>query len=263
MKKNGTLTPAQRLIIAADFTPVLPERFTLSSVDGSPILFGRDDVRSKILTLADSLQGTGVCLKVNSALRACGYGLIDEIHRRGLRVFADLKFFDIGETLGTDGQLLKEAKPEIVTTVCAAGISAMRALKAQLPDTEVLGVTVLTSIEQDEANRIFHHAALIDNVCMFARHAAEAGIDGIICAPTEAEAVRRNIPSHMTVNTPNIRPSWMFVEGDDQSKKRSMTPAEAIKAGVDRIVVGRPIVRAEKPYDAAMRTIDEITSALN
>ena len=240
------LTPAERLIVAADFKP---QGF-----------HGRDQVERKVLLLADSLKGTGVYLKVNSALRACGYDLIGEIHERGLKVFADLKLFDIGETLSTDGMLLREAKPELLTTVCSAGVVAIKALKAELPDTEVLGVTVLTSVGQNEVGEMFNHVVLLDNVCMFARKATEAGIDGIICAPVEACFVRENILSNMTINTPGIRPVWAIVPGDDQNPERIMTPAKAIKAGADRIIVGRPIVKAERPYDAVMRTIEEIAS---
>lgn len=242
-----TLTPAERLIVAADFKPTAPN--------------GKDWVKSQVLALADNLKGTGVCLKVNSALRACGYDLIGEIQSRGLRVFADLKLIDIGETLSTDGVLLKEAKPELLTTVCVAGVTAMQALKAELPDTEVLGVTVLTSLKLVDTEEMFR-ATVEASVMKFALLAETAGVDGLICAPTDIAFIQSVVKRSMTLNTPAIRPTWAIVPGDDQNPDRIMTPAKAIKAGADRIVVGRPIVKAEKPYDAAMRTIDEISSAL-
>ena len=222
---------------------------------------GRKWVRSKVLSLADSLKGTGVYIKVNSALRACGYDLISEIRSRGLRVFADLKLYDIGETLSTDGVLLCEEAPELLTVVCSTGKVAMQALKKEFLYTEVLGVTILTSVTQEEANRTYSFAVLKDSVCMFARNATDAGMDGIICAATEIELVRKSINDWMTINTPAIRPTWAIVPGDDQNPDRIMTPFKAIKAGADRIVVGRPIVQSKNPYDAAMRTIDEIASA--
>lgn len=242
-----TLTPAERLIVAADFKPT-----------GSN---GREWVKAQVLALADSLNGTGVYLKVNSALRASGYGLIDEIHSRGLRVFADLKLIDIGETLGTDGALLKEAKPELLTTMCVAGVSAMQILKAELPDTEVLGVTVLTSLKDADTQAMFT-CSTEEAVMRFAQVAADAKIDGLISSPKEAEVLRAKFGVVLSLNTPAIRPTWAIVPGDDQNPERIMTPAKAIKAGADRIVVGRPIVKAEKPYDAVMRTIEEITSAV-
>ncbi len=241
-----TLTPAERLIVAADFKPTIPN--------------GHEWVKTQVLALADSLQGTGVYIKVNSALRACGYDLIGEIQSRGLRVFADLKLYDIGETLSTDGVLLKEAKPELLTTVCVAGVTAMQALKAELPDTEVLGVTVLTSLKLADTEEMFR-ATVEASVMKFALLAETAGLDGLICAPTDIGFIQSVVKRVMTLNTPAIRPTWAIVSGDDQNPERIMTPAKAIKAGADRIVVGRPIVKAEKPYDAVMRTIEEIASA--
>lgn len=245
-----TLTPAERLIVAADFKPGQPtEKY-----------YGRMGVRFQILELADSLKGTGVCLKINSALRACGYDLIDEIHERGLKVFADLKLFDIGETLATDGALLREFRPDILTTVCVAGVTAMQTLKAELPDTEVLGVTVLTSLKEADTQAMFT-CSTEEAVMRFAQVAADAKIDGLISSPKEAEVLRAKFGIVLSLNTPAIRPTWAIVPGDDQNPDRIMTPAKAIKAGADRIVVGRPIVKAEKPYDAVMRTIEEIASA--
>ncbi len=242
-----TLTPAERLIVAADFKPGRSD--------------GKKWVREKVLALADSLKGTGVYLKVNSALRACGYDLIGEIQSRGLRVFADLKLYDIGETLSTDGVLLKEAKPELLTTVCVAGVTAMQTLKAELPDTEVLGVTVLTSLKLADTEEMFR-ATVEASVMKFALLAETAGLDGLICAPTDIGFIQSVVKRSMTLNTPAIRPTWAIVPSDDQNPDRIMTPAKAIKAGADRIVVGRPIVKAEKPYDAVMRTIEEIAQAV-
>jgi orotidine-5'-phosphate decarboxylase len=252
MKK--ILTPAERLIVAADFKP------DPDAVYGSSIDRRRDLVREKVLYLASSLSGTGICLKVNSALRACGYGLIDEIHSYGLHVFADLKLFDIGETLSTDGVLLREVKPEFVTTVCTAGVTAMQMLKSALPDTEVLGVTVLTSLKEADTHAMFG-CSIEESVLRYARVAADAKIDGLISSPKEVEMLRAMFGTLLSFNTPAIRPAWAIVPGDDQNPERIMTPAKAIKAGADRIIVGRPIVNAKSPHDAVLRTIEEIASA--
>ncbi len=242
------LTPAERLIVSADFKPTAPS--------------GRDWVKAQVLALADSLNGTGVCLKVNSALRAAGYGLIDEIHSRGLLVFADLKLIDIGKTLSIDGALLKEAKPELLTVMCVSGITAMQALKAELPDTEVLGVTVLTSLNDADTQAMFT-CSTEEAVMRFAQAAADAKIDGLISSPKEAEVLRAKFGLILSLNTPAIRPAWAIISGDDQNPERIMTPAKAIKAGVDRIVVGRPITRPPQGVssrDAVLRTIEEIAS---
>lgn len=245
------LTPAQRLIVDADFRPPNPKAS-----------YRREWVRREVLRLANSLVGTGVCLKLNSALRAWGYDLIREIHSRGLGVFADFKFADIGETLSIDGNLLYEYQPEIVTVFSTAGVASMKALKAELPDTEVLCVTVLTSLDEEECASIFKYGMIFQNVGSLALMADEAGMDGIVCSPVEAGFVVSVVRPEMTINTPAIRPAWAIVPGDDQNPERIMTPAKAIALGADRIIVGRPIVMAEKPYDAVMRTIDEIASAM-
>jgi len=253
-----TLTPAERLIVAADFKP------DQTILYGSTINRRRDWVRDRVLGLADLLSGTGVYLKVNSALRAAGYGLIDEIHSRGLRVFADLKLIDISETLGNDGALLKEAKPELLTTMCVSGVTAMQALKAELPDTGVLGVTVLTSLKDADTQAMFT-CSTEEAVMRFAQVAADAKIDGLISSPKEVEMLRAKFGVVLSLNTPAIRPTWAIVPGDDQNPKRIMTPAKAIKAGADRIVVGRPITKPPQgvtPRDAVFRTIDEIASAV-
>lgn len=250
------LAPANRLIVAADFKPELEDAFPYYRKGAF-----RTWASNRVLKLANELKRTGVCLKVNSSLRASDYVLIDEIHSRGLRVFADLKLFDIGETLSTDGVLLREAKPEFLTVVCAAGVTAMRTLKAELPDTEVLGVTVLTSLKDADTQAMF--ACPVEEAVMrFAKVAADAKIDGLISSPREAEMLRAKFGATLSLNTPAIRPDWAIVPGDDQNPERIMTPGKAIRAGADRIIVGRPIVQAANPYDAVMRTIEEIASAM-
>lgn len=247
-----TLTPAERLIVAADFKPPTTD---------STSWLKRGVVEKQVIDLAFKLKGTGVYLKVNSALRACGYKLIDEIHAYGLKVFADLKLIDIGMTLQTDGEFLREAKPEIVTTVCTTGIAAMRMLKAELPDTEVLGVTVLTNLTDVHTQEMFS-CSVEEAVLRSARAAVKAGINGLISAPKELAMLKKEFGDLFSLNTPAIRPAWAVVAGDDQNLDRAMTPAEAIRAGADRIVVGRPITQAENPYDAVMRTLEEIHSAV-
>lgn len=245
------LIPAERLIVAADFK----SRPDMSS--GGPAY-----VESQVISLAKDLQGTGVCLKVNSALRACGYGLIERIHNYGLRVFADLKLYDIPETLKTDGALLREFKPELLTTVCSAGVKALSALKEELPETEVLGVTVLTSLTNDDTQAMFT-CLTMGAVLRFALVAASAKLDGLISSPMEVEMLRAKFGQSLSINTPGIRPVWAIVKGkDDQNPDRIMTPAKAILAGADRIVVGRPITQAKDRQEAVLRTIEEIASAV-
>lgn len=252
------LKPAERVIVALDFEPKSGHPFV--PYDGKPNTL-RKHVRSQLINFAKKLKGTGVVVKINSPLKACGYDLIDELHDMGLSVFADLKLVDISKTLEYDGQFLAEAKPEFVTVMCNAYVDGISALKKALPKTEVLGVTVLTTHKDDSAIRMYGQG-VNQSVMVFAKIAQEGGADGLICSPKEAGMIREKLLGRrLTVNTPNTRPEWAKVVGDDQAKERQMTPFEAFKAGVDRIVIGRPITQDKDPYRATMRTIEEVALA--
>ncbi len=244
MQTKLQLSPAERLVLALDL---------------SPIPGGRREVRKKILQLMHQLGKTGICIKLNSVLRACGYDLSDSIKEHGFKVFADLKLTDIGNTLATDGMYLREARIDILTVMCTTGPEEIRKLKAVLPDTEILGVTVLTS-HQDRDTRAFYDCLTEPAVLKLARYTKSSGLGGFVCSPQEVKMLREEVGEFMTLNTPGIRPAHVSINKDDQNIDRVMTPAEAIKAGADRIVVGRPILQADNPYDTIMRTIDEIAS---
>ncbi len=245
------LTPAERLIVAADFEPV-------SGTDPGSTIW----VENQVLGLAIQLQGTGVTIKINSALRAVGARLTRRIKQEsGLDVFDDYKFKDIEETLKIDGLLLNVFRPKYVTVMCDAGVGAMRILKAQLPNTQVIGVTVLTNLKEEDVKRIYR-CSIAEAVLEFGEMALEAGIDGLVCSPSEVEILRNTFGDRLSINTPAIRPVWADVKKDDQNLKRVKTPAGSIRAGSDTIIVGRPISGAADPREAALRTIEEIAQAL-
>ncbi|MDO8524670.1 MAG: orotidine 5'-phosphate decarboxylase / HUMPS family protein [bacterium] len=249
-------TPEERLIVAADYSP--KECGGICGVD------------AKVLILAKELQGLGVYIKVNSVLRAVGYGLITKLHDLGLKVFADLKLIDIPHTMQTDGEMLAEVKPEILTVMCCAGIDGMHAVQEILGGTtEVLGVSVLTSIDEEECQAIFTCSTKA-GVLRFARMARLAGLGGLILSPQEVDIVTKRFELVLSLNTPNIRPEWSLVGGDDQEKSRALTPEKAIKGGADRIVLGRPVLGAkpndkglpQNPREAVERTLEEIRAGL-
>jgi len=238
---------ASRLIVAADY---------------SPVGIGRSGVREKVLRLADQLAHTGVVLKVNSALRACGFDLIREIHERDLKVFADLKLVDIPATMMIDGMFLDEdgVRPAFVTAMANAGVQGLKSLVEAMPSTQVLAVTVLTSLDEDGCQDVFG-CNPTEGVQRFANIAQRANMEGLILSPKELGIITDMPDIHLDCNTPGIRPSWAIVKDDDQS--RVTTPAKAIANGAKRIVVGRPITQADSPRDAVQRTLDEIAAALD
>ena len=132
----------ERLIVAVDFDP--------HEYGGK-----RHEVWKEVHTFLKHARNTNVYVKFNSFLRAFGYDLIDIVHEHRLKMFADLKLIDIPKTMKLDGMFLQESKPDIVTVMCCAGVKGMRWLRKELPDTEVLGVTVLTSLKDPECKAIF------------------------------------------------------------------------------------------------------------
>ncbi len=246
MKKE--LKPEERLIVAADYSPK-----DYGGIQG---------VKEKVITLAESLEGLGVYIKVNSILRALGYDLITKLHDLGLKVFADLKLIDIPNTMKTDGELLAEVAPEILTVMCCAGIDGMNAVQKNTGTaTEVLGVTVLTSLNEEECQAIFTCSTRA-GVLRFARMAQLAGLGGLILSPKEVEVVRGRFELMLTLNTPGVRPEWFIADSDDQVKARTLTPRKAILYGAERIVMGRPIVKDRNPKEATEKTLQEIEQAL-
>lgn len=249
------LKPEERLIVAADYSPQ-----DFGGIRG---------VESKVLALAEELEGLGVYIKVNSVLRAIGYSLIMKLHDFGLKVFADLKLIDIPNTMKTDGEMLTEVKPEILTVMCCAGIDGMNAVQKVLGNmTEIFGVTILTSLNEEECQAIFTCSTKA-GVLRFARMAQLAGLGGLILSPKEVDVLNKRFELTLTLNTPGIRPVWSLVEGDDQS--RVLTPQKSIENGAERIVMGRPIVQAspndkglpQNPREAVERTLEEIRTGLS
>ena len=245
----------ERLIVAADYSP---KKYG-----------GIQGVENRVLALAEELKGLGVYIKINSVLRAVGYSLIVKLRDLGLKVFADLKLIDIPNTMGTDGEMLAEVKPEILTVMCCAGIEGMNAIQKVLAGTtEILGVTVLTSLNEEECQAIFTCSTKA-GVLKFARMAQLAGLGGLILSPKEIDVLSNRFELTLSLNTPGMRPEWSFVEGDDQA--RVLTPLQAIKNGAQRIVMGRPITGAgpndkglpQSPEEAVQRTLEEIRTGLN
>lgn len=243
------LSSEKRLIVAADFKPEKSE---------GAAAWARDQVRQ----LARELAGTDVIIKLNSILRALGYGFIEELQLSGHPIFADLKIKDIPETLDSDGIFLQEVSPAILTVDCSSGVKGMADLKTWLPNTKVLGVTVLTSFDGAGSRRVYNRE-IEDAVLHLASLALEAKLDGLICSPLELSILLRTYGEvlekrpNFELVTPGIRPIWSAAKDDQQ---RVMTPTQAISAGASRIVVGRPIIKAENRRAAVLKIIDEIAA---
>ena len=222
------------------------------------------DSLDKAKSLIESLAPHVGCFKIGlELLTAVGAPkVIEFIHSLGGQVFYDGKFDDIPNTIGGASKAVAGLNVKMFNVHASAGIEAMMAAVANKGQSLVLAVTVLTSIEENNANLIFGGPSKA-KVLQFARDAKLAGCDGIICSPQELELLgkQKELSSLLKI-TPGVRSEWASV-GD---QKRIMTPAEAIKAGATALVIGRPITKPPTeigtPVDAAKKIAEEIAAVL-
>jgi orotidine-5'-phosphate decarboxylase len=170
------------------------------------------------------------------------------IAEHGTQVFLDLKLHDIPNTVEKAVHALAHLQPAILTVHAAGGRAMMAAAKAAAPpQTKVVGVTVLTSLDQADLSSIGVEGSPESQVERLAALAREAGLDGIVCSGAEVAAVRASWPDGFLV-VPGLRPA-SFDAGD---QKRIVTPHEALSDGASALVVGRPITQAVNPRRAIM-----------
>jgi orotidine-5'-phosphate decarboxylase len=191
---------------------------------------------------------------------AGGLALIPELVAGGKRVFLDMKLLDIDNTIA--GGVESISRLSVTFTTVHAYPAAMRAAVAARDSSggtpALLAVTVLTSMDDSDLEKAGYRRRAAELVAARAADAAAAAMDGLVCSPYEAAAVRRITGPDMTIVTPGVRPAGSAA-GD---QKRAATPGEAIAAGADFLVVGRPITGALKPRAAADGLVGEIEAAL-
>ena len=209
------------------------------------------------LRLLDSLGEPPVLCKIGLELfTAEGPAVVRAVTSLGCRIFLDLKFHDIPNTVA---HAVKSAAGlgVAMTTLHASGGPAMleaAAKGAEGSDLLLLAVTVLTSMDSDQLSSTGIGAEPKDQVLRLAGLASKAGIGGIVCSPLEVSAIRASLGNDLSIVTPGVRPIWAAA-GD---QKRVMTPAEAIASGSDWLVIGRPITAAENPKDAYAKVVEEL-----
>lgn len=166
---------------------------------------------------------------------------------RGADVFLDLKLHDIPATVRGAARAVAKVRPDLLTVHAAAGAAAVEAAVLELPETTIVGVTVLTSLGDKDLAEIGLAGPVSDAVVRLAALAVSAGARGLICSPKEVAAVRAEVGKDITIITPGVRPAGQAT--DDQA--RVATPEEALIAGADLLVIGRPITAAADPGAAA------------
>ena len=216
--------------------------------------------KEQVFAFLDKFEGKKPFVKIGMELiNAVGPEIVKEIKRRGHKIFLDLKLHDIPNTVKKSMNVLSRLDVDMTNLHAAGTISMMEAALEGLtrPDGTrplLIAVTQLTSTDQQrmEDDLLIHEP--IDKVVMhYAKNAAKAGLDGVVCSPLEAEKVHETCGKAFMTVTPGVR----FADGDIGDQKRVMTPAEAKKIGSDYIVVGRPITAAEDPVKAYERCVAE------
>lgn len=188
---------------------------------------------------------------------AGGLDLARQLVGEGKKVFLDLKLHDIGNTV-TEGVESLTRLGVTFLTVHAYPQTMRGAVEGRGEAAlKLLAVTALTSYDDTDLKDAGYGLAVRDLVRMRAQQARAAGVDGIVCSAAETGIVRDVIGADMVIVTPGIRPAGSAA-GD---QKRTLTPAEAIAAGADHLVVGRPVIRAADPRAAAAAIMDEIAGA--
>jgi orotidine-5'-phosphate decarboxylase len=199
--------------------------------------------------LVKDLRDAVEVFKVGSQLfTRYGPKIVDFINEQGRNCFLDLKFHDIPNTVAKAVESAAALKVFMLTVHTCGGEEMLKAAAQLIPGRPVLlGVTVLTSVPGNVAGEVLARARL----------AQQCGLNGVVASPKELPMLRKEFGEKLLIVTPGIRPEWAAM-GD---QKRVMTPAEAVAAGASYIVVGRPIVAAEKPVAAALRIITEMSTA--
>ena len=221
--------------------------------------------RSRAIELVEACGGAIEIFKIGSRLFTSeGPGIVGEIKAFGASVFLDLKFHDIPATVEGSVRAATALGVSMMTIHTSGGVEMMRAAAASASAESkrlgierplIVGVTVLTSLSGEDLSRTFGTTGAVrDLVMRLAAQAREAGLDGVVASVEEARAVKEALSAGFKVVTPGIRPAGAGV-GD---QKRTATPRAAREAGSDFLVVGRPIIEADSPREAAERILREL-----
>jgi len=231
----------------------------------NPIIAALDvPTAEQALKLAKEIAPAVGAFKIGSELfTSAGPDIVKKIRATGAAVFLDLKFHDIPNTVAKAVASATRLDVQMLTIHTGGGLEMMRAAEKSAQETAaqaglnaplVLGVTVLTSHDNSTLSEIGIQSDTGKQVERLANLAVQAGLRGLVCSPLEIADLREILPPHVQLVTPGIRTG--AEKSDDQ--KRTLTPKEAIQAGANWLVIGRPIYAGENPRAAAEKILESI-----
>ena len=171
-----------------------------------------------------------------------GYKLIKN---KNVKIFLDLKLHDIPNTVKKGINAISKLEPYFVTIHISGGDNMLKAANLTKNNIKILGISILTSLDSDLTEKYYYNKNIENIVSNYTQYALENNLDGIVCSPKEISIVKNKAQKKLLIITPGIRPANYDISNDDQS--RTMTPKEAIKAGADYLVIGRPITQSKNP----------------
>jgi orotidine-5'-phosphate decarboxylase len=232
--------PRQHLVVALDVSSAIAARKIVAAVGGCASTY-----------------------KVGMQLyTAEGPATVRELMTAGCRIFLDLKYHDIPTTVAAAVREAGKLGVSMLTVHASGGSkmlrAAMEAARGVNPELMVLGVTVLTSMDENDLEEIGARGKVLDQVLRLAEQAIRSGCQGIVTSAHETAQVRSRLGHHFAIVNPGIRPAGT----DRGDQNRVVTPAEAMAAGATLIVVGRPITEAADPRAETQLILDQMTSAV-
>lgn len=237
---------------------------TLTSRDRIALALDVDNDHDALAIVAELKDSVGVFKVGHQLFTAYGPDIVRRIIGMGGRVFLDLKYHDIPNTVAKASAEAVKLGVSIFNVHSLGGIDMMKAAaesaketaeKYNVPAPMVLAVTILTSMDEKSMRKELKITrSLQREVAHLARLAQRAGMHGVVASPQEIKLLRRAVRGAFVILTPGVRPAW--ADKDDQ--KRVMTPGEAVKAGADYIVVGRPVLKAMDRKAAVEKILEEI-----
>ncbi len=231
------------------------------SVDKKRVIVALDyPDQHQALAMAAQLDPQKCRVKVGKELfTRCGPSIVEALQLKGFDVFLDLKFHDIPNTTAKAVRAAAELGVWMVNVHASGGRRMMEAARNELEqvkstNTLLIGVTVLTSMERSDLLELGFDAEPLEHVKRLAKLTESSGLHGIVCSAQEVTPLRQIIGADFKLVTPGIRPA----DADVGDQKRIMTPADAITAGSDYLVIGRPITKAESPIEALAKIDAEL-----